>query len=290
MISNSPKRHHYIPQFLLKNFLDDRGRFWVFDKIEGNLHQGTPTNTFVQKNLYRTLNFDHGNYSFKAEEELSRIESDAAPAVRRIIEKARCNLCPQLIPEDRNSWKRFMLAIARRTPESRERIVSYKSFKDIFYEAAKKVAEKENYMDLPDKGSIFQDSRISKLKDIIKSNVDARFAAGDHPRTRDETERFCRETGLCIVVICVPKRSFIIGSHGLTIVQPSYENDPAQGCWLPISHDVAVKPTSFPEREFLLRIDRDRESIIERINRASVAQSRIIAGRSKALICSLMQG
>ena len=56
MISNSPKRHHYIPQFLLKNFLDDSGRFWVFDREEGKPHQGTPTNTFVRRNLYRTMN------------------------------------------------------------------------------------------------------------------------------------------------------------------------------------------------------------------------------------------
>ena len=236
------------------------------------------------------LNFNHGNYSYAAEEELSRIESGVAPVIRRIIEKARCNLCPQLIPEDCNSWKRFMLAIACRTPESRERIVSHKSFEDAFYEAAKKVAEKENYMGLPDKVSIFQDSRISKLKDIIKSNVDTTFAAGDHPRTRDETERFCRETGLLIAIICMPKRSFVIGSHGLAIVQPNHKDNQTQGSWLPIAHDVAVAPTAFPYRAFLLPLDRDRESIIERINRASVAQSRIIAGRSKALICSLMQG
>ena len=289
MISNHPKRHHYIPQMLLKNFLDDRGRFWVFDKIEGKLHQCTPRNTFVQKNLYRTLNFDHENYSYEAEEELSRIESRAAPVIRRIIECARNNEYPQLIPEDRKSWKRFMLAMARRTPESQER-VSYKSFDDIFYEAAKKVAEKENYMALPDKGSIFQDSRISKLKDVIKSNVDARFAAGDHPRTRDETERFCRETGLLIAVICEPRRSFVIGSHGVAIAQPDHKDDQTQGSWLPISHDVAVAPTAFPDRESLLRLNHDRDSIIKRINRASAAQSRIIAGRSKALICSLMQG
>ena len=289
MISNRPKRHHYIPQMLLKNFLDDNGRFWVFDKIEGKLHQCTPRNTFVQKNLYRTSNLDHENYSYEAEEELSRIESRAAHAVRRIIEQVRCKQPPQLNSRDGNNWKRFMLAIARRTPESRARIVSHKSFEDTFYEAAKKVAEKENYMGLPDKVSIFQDSRISKFKDIIKSNVDATFAAGDHPRTRDETERFCRETGLYVAVICMPKRSFVIGSHGLSIVQPDHKDNLTPGSWLPIAHDVAVAPTAFPHREFLLRIDHDRDSIIERINRASAAQSRIIAGRSKALICSLMQ-
>ena len=224
------------------------------------------------------------------EKTLSQIESDAAPAIRRIIEQARRNQRPQLSPEDSNHWKRFMLAIPRRTPESRDRVKPDKSIDDIFYEAAKKVAKKENYMDLPDKGSLLSDSRISKLRDTIESNVDAKFATGEHPHTREDVDRFCRETGLSVVVIGMPNRSFVIGSHGLAIVQSSYKNDPAQGSWLPIAHDVAITPTSIPDKEYFYRLGRDSDLIIKRINRASATQSRKIAGRSKYLISSLMRG
>ena len=101
MNSNDPKRHHYIPKMLLNNFLDDKDRIWIYDKNGGKLYQGTPINTFVQRNLYRTLSFDHENYSYEAEEELSRIESHAAPVIRRIIKCARNNEYPKLSPEDR---------------------------------------------------------------------------------------------------------------------------------------------------------------------------------------------
>ena len=158
------------------------------------------------------------------------------------------------------------------------------------YEATKKVAKKESYMGLPDKNSLLSDPHISKFRDTIESNVGAKFAAGDHPHEREEVERFCRETGLCVVVIGMRNRSFVIGSHGLAIVQSRYKNDPAMGSWLPIAHDVAVAYTPFPDKEFLRRLDRDSDLIIKRINRASATQSRKIAGRSKDLICSLMRG
>ncbi len=300
MRSNLSRRHHYIPKMLLKNFCDN-GSLWVGDKTNKQIYRCTPENVFVKKDLYIQSSIDvsksHNEkewlrditMSDEYEKTLSQIESDAAPAIQRIIEQVRCNQCPQLSPEDRNHWKQFMLAIARRTPESRARVMP-ESFDSIFYEATKKVAEKDSYMGLPDKDSFYSDPRISKLKDIIKSNNDAMFAAGDHPRGQEEVERFCREAGLGVAVICMPKRSFVIGSHGLTIVQSSYKNDPAQGSWLPIAHDVAITPSSFPDKEYLYRLDRDRDRIIKRINRASAAQSRIIAGRSKALISSLMRG
>lgn len=300
MRSNLSRRHHYIPKMLLKNFCDD-GTLWVGDRTNKKIYQCTPENVFIKKDLYMRSSIDvPESYDEKEwlsdiivsdeyEKTLSQIESDAAPAIRRIIKQVRCNQCPQLSPEDRNHWKQFMLAIARRTPESRARVMP-ESFDDIFYEATKKVAEKDSYMGLPDKDSFYSDPRISKLKDIIKSNNDAMFAAGDHPHGQEEVERFCREAGLGVAVICMPKRSFVIGSHGLTIVQSSYKNDPAQGSWLPIAHDVAITPSSFPDKEYLYRLDRDRDRIIKRINRASAAQSRIIAGRSKALISSLMRG
>lgn len=295
---NLSRRHHYIPKMLLKNFCDN-GSLWVGDRTNEQIYRCTPENVFVIKDLYMRSSIDVSkSYNEKEslrditmsdeyEKTLSQVESDAAPAIQRIIEQARCNQCPQLIPEDRNHWKRFMLAIARRTPESRARVMP-ESFDDIFYEAAKKVAEKDSYMGLPNKDSFYSDPHISKLKDIIKSNNDAMFAAGDHPFGREEVERFCRERGLYAVVIGMPNRSFVIGSHGLAIVQSSYKNDPAQGSWLPIAHDVAITPTSIPDKEYFYRLDRNSDLIIKRINRASAAQSRIIAGRSKALIRSLM--
>ena len=160
-------------------------------------------------------------------------------------------------------------------------------FDEIFYDAATATAEKESYSGLPERAAFYHDPRIAKLKDMVGANVTARFAAGSHPRERKMEEQFCRETGLGIAVICSPKRGFVIGSHGLAIVQHSQGNARVQGSWLPIAHDVAVGTTSFPDREFLLSLDRSRDGIIKSINGASAAQSQIIAGRSEALVRAL---
>lgn len=303
MGSSLSRRHHYIPQMLLRNFCDDDDLLWVGDRTRGRLFQCGPEGVFVKRNLNMKYSFDsvqsgHGNNEFLSsidmsdeyERTLSQIENRAAPVVRKIIQQARCNRCPQLTPEEGDNWKGFVLAMARRTPESQKRVASDRSFDDIFYEVVMATAKKDNYMGLPDRASIFEDLRIAKFKDHVKSNADARFAAGDHCSDRKETERFSRETGLCIAVIRAPKRGFVIGSHGLAIVQDSHQNEPGQGAWLPIAHDVAVSSTPFPDRETLVFLDRESDRIIKRINKASVAQSQIVAGRSEALVRSLLQG
>ena len=70
-------------------------------------------------------------------------------------------------------------------------------------------------------------------------------------REKHEEEIFRRESGLCVAIICnpSPKNSFLIGSHGLAIVQSRHPDDAVTRSWLPIAHDVAVLATSFPDRE-----------------------------------------
>ena len=77
----------------------------------------------------------------------------------------------------------------------------------------------------------------------------------------------------------------MIGSHGLTIMQGGVS---LGGNWLPIAHDVAIQITAFPDRGFRLCLDRKNEAIIKAINRETAAQSDMIAGRSEALVRSLM--
>ena len=89
---------------------------------------------------------DHGDFlnsiekSYEYEERLSEIESKAAPAVQQIVEQVRQGKCPQLSIELRDAWKRFLIAIARRTPESQDRVVGLTGHVDAFYEASKHVA------------------------------------------------------------------------------------------------------------------------------------------------------
>ena len=300
MGSPRSRRHHSNPQMLLKNFCDDEGLLWMGERTGGKIFSSRPKNAFVINDLNTSYEFPRvprsGNKeeffgsiekSDKYEQTLSQIESEAAPVVQRVIEQVRHKRFPQLSGEANKKLKRFILTAARRTPESQKRIAAGKSFDEVLWNILKVEAEKGILPKLPDRAVFDRNPDIVELKDMVRSNVNAVYAAGDHPRERHREEQFCRETGLCVAVVCMPKRGFVIGSHGLAIVQ--HPNDPAQGSWLPIAHDVAVKPTYSPDREYLLPLDRSNDWIIKSINNASIAQSQSIAGRSKDLVRALIK-
>ena len=132
----------------------------------------------------------------------------------------------------------------------------------------------------------YEENHLLELKQTYKSNLVGNFAAGTHHFLERETERFCHETGWLVAVIAMSNRNFVIGSHGITVVK---ENG-RPGSWLPIAHDMAIKVTPYPDKGFFLPLDRNRGPIIRAINQSTVSGSRFIAGRSKALIETLMRG
>ena len=138
---------------------------------------------------------------------------------------------------------------------------------------------------MPDKDTLYQNLQIVRHTQNVRRNADARFAAGDDSRLIQDEEEFCRETGLWIGVIDIPKRSFVIGSHGTTIFKM---RDDKQSC-LPIAHDVIVLASPNPDLETLATLGRDQDSLIRKINMATASQSRWIAGCSKQLLLSLVR-
>lgn len=301
MGSSRSQRHHSNPKMLLKNFCDDDGLLWMGERTGGEIKHIAPSNAFVINDLNTSYLFPRGlrneekflgaiKKSDQYERLLSQIESEAAPVVQRVIEQARHKRCPQLSGEDDKKLKRFILAMARRTPESQKRIAADKDADEVVWNILKKMEAKKG--NLPDRDVFERNPFVAEVKEMVIANASAMYAAGDHPRERDREEQFCCKTGLYIVVICMPKRGFVIGSHGLAIVQSTYGNDPAEGCWLPIAHDVAVRPTLFPDNRVggkLLPLDHSNDHIIKNINNASTAQSQRIAGRSKALVYALIK-
>jgi len=288
MTDHEPRRHHYIPQVLLRNFLDNRGYLWVGNKHQKEIYKTSPKNVFVKKDLYVLYDLAQSTKTYCHEKSFSKMESEAAPVIKRIIEQVRNRKCPQLSPGECRVWKKFFIAIARRTPESQKR-VSAVGDRDVFYDVLKSRADELNF-DLCNRDTLYKDPRILGIKKKIESNVNVKFAIGSSDNNRNQMQRFSRETGISIVVILNPRRSFVIGSHGLSIVKSKYQNDPVQGGWLPIASDVAVRATTFPDREFLnlLKNNRTSDQFIKRINKASYSHSNLIAGRSKNLINSLM--
>ena len=287
MGANRPRRNHYIPKMLLKNFCDDGGLLWIADQERGKCYQTNPTNAFVKNNLYTKRDYSQATESYEYEDTLSKIESNAEPAISSLIEQARSGRYPRLDPDLDDHFKKFVIALVRRTPESQERISSESDmdYEEVFDSVAAYFLRQGGYL-VPQKEWFERNPDVLKLKQIAKSNHNAKFAAGEHHRLRQETERFSREVGLGIALIRLPKRSFVIGSHGLTTIE---RGSARKVSWLPIAHDVAICFTAFPDKGSIRYLNSTQESFIKSINRATAAQSRIIAGRSETLVRSLMR-
>ncbi len=289
MGANRPKRQHYVPRLLIKNFLNRDGRVWVGDTETGRVFCTGPVNAFVDSEQYTKYGFgpdaDETNYGY--EEDISSVESEVEPVVAEIVGSARCRRPPRLSERQACTFKRFVLLQARRTRESRKRVSSQRDPDDVFYEVAASVLTRGG-CDPPPQDVLLAEPGMRKFARRIAHNVDARFSAGDHPDLAKAEARFCRETGLCVAVIEVQRRSFILGSHGLTIRETTVGGECRGGSLLPVAYDVIVQVTPFAGQVTLVCLRDGSDSLIRDINRTTASQSKWIAGKSERLIRSLV--
>ena len=52
-MKKEPVRHHYVPQFILRNFCDEKGFLNYYDKKTNEMTVREPRDIFMEKNLYR---------------------------------------------------------------------------------------------------------------------------------------------------------------------------------------------------------------------------------------------
>ena len=283
--SNLSRRNHYIAEFIVRNFADTSGRLHVFDKERGKLYQPKPKKAFVEKR--RNVRYSDGGEQndFEVEEELSKIESAAAPAIRRIIESARKGDFPKLSPKHRNAWKPFFFTSLLRSPEHGPLILNELGSERALDEAFDRILQQQG-LPTPDKGVYDLDPQWANVKEMSRHNNIATFAAGMPPQVKSELERYAHQVGLLVGVIQDSSTEFILGSCAAVVIASQGKSDSMSGTWFPISYDVAIGLSPFPDREFLLPLG---PAEVQRINNASYEQSEIIAARSKSQLRPFMQ-
>lgn len=81
ILKNEPIRHHYVPQFILRNFSNEKGFVNYFDKTTNMVTSRETRNVFMERNLYR----DEINYienPTQIETDLSRFEREISQILR----------------------------------------------------------------------------------------------------------------------------------------------------------------------------------------------------------------
>ncbi len=252
------KRHHYVPRFVLREFRNARGHLHLLDRTREQLYHGTPNNVFFEKHLYRTFNPATDAHSDDVEKRLSVIESNAAPVVQKIIRSARSGMHPNLSAAERYAWAHFYHAQSRRT---RENLASCLKGDDALGARAEALGISLHEID----------------REIIRSALPM-FASGMSPGLG--VEEYCHNVGLMTATARRPRNGLVIGSAGMPL--GSSEPDRFFRGWLPLTPDVAVRATVWPNKEIMVLIPRHASVLVNKINLTSARHSRVIAARRES--------
>lgn len=130
------KKHHYIPRFYLNGFVDEAGKFFIYDKITDKIWQSTPANSFAE-NRRNTGTIEHQVtkevfFSDLPEEMITHFDTRAA-TVFNIIRNSQPE--DSVLNEERIYILRmFILSLFWRTPINdslRKKIIQDQSFEEL---------------------------------------------------------------------------------------------------------------------------------------------------------------
>ncbi len=137
MPQSVPHNHHFIPQFLLRNFLDDKGKIWIYDTNAETIEAKGTKGAASVEDLY-AWNQTDGTTDFQTVEDyFSRlVENDAAKVIRKLLERAF------LSTEEVHHFFRFVAAQLCRTPAFFSRITE--SMAPIMQEMCERMAKHDS--------------------------------------------------------------------------------------------------------------------------------------------------
>ena len=283
---NEPKNQHYNAIMSQERFTDKEGRLYFYSKRipEKGILQSIPKKLFRVKHLY-TQDLDSGEKDFSVEEEFSRLEGKANEVIEKIVGKARSGKVPYLTVQEKETFNKFFYFQWKRVPDFlNERLPDHEIDKVILDGIERHEAAGEELS--PELQNIKNDTRtMSRTRHNLRA-----MAIGE---SSEESLRRLAEMGLIITAIYDPNDSFIIGSRPileLRAPEQSPDSDPSD-MLLPLAYDVAVQPYYFSHlSKEQVELTTANSGFIWEVNKAIMEQSTVIAGRSYALIASLVDG
>lgn len=273
---NPPKRHHYVPQMILRHFAAEDSRLWFWRREfdAGDVRRAPPQNLFVENDLYAFLH-PGGAKDVGLELFFAHLEGAGAKFIDKLAEIVRRDEVPELDAGAWDFWGRFFYFFLKRTPGAIAFFADRMNLDAMIEEAVKKVRA----------------IRIEEGRDPDEPGLEAALrqnaivtAQGAEP-SADVLAAFA-ELGLVIYRIVDPAKSFIVSDvPGATARFRTHDAGWSRPTlFLPLTADIAVGQLHGGRKVEVVIVDRDQA---RRMNDASTARSTFIAGRSEALIKSL---
>lgn len=278
---NSSKRHHFIPQFILRNFADQEGKLYCYDKERGRFFSTSPANVFSRKHLY--TKDEDGKKLTHVENDLSQIEGKFSEKISQIIEAARSERYLELKPADEDLLRRFIDIQLGRHPYNQE--ILEKGLRDpkrlephIERQLNRSLSEEERKI-------LYNAQENDFAQTIFLDQVNV---SDDDPSSRMLVLRE-RRIGICKVAQNAGE--FVIGDKQVVII-PSKTGDknfrnPDVRILYPISYDVGIVWGLMDWNPKFCTCD-DPQWIKDRNKETVRSTDRIVAGRSEHQIKLLL--
>jgi len=129
---SNPKRQHYIPEFHIKRFCDDDGRFWYFDKRRA--HKGvrprSPSSVFFKRNHNTLVDFD-GSKDYSVEKHLAKFETRVRDISEKLLNSDMRVTPISLSNEDQEFIRRYAEMQLRRSPDFRDKPINLSDRKNL---------------------------------------------------------------------------------------------------------------------------------------------------------------
>lgn len=271
----APKRHHFIPQMMLRHFADDDGQLWFWrrDFERGDVRKTTSQNLFVEKDLY-TRFLPDGTKDVTLELFFAGMEAHGARFIAQIADAIQNKEHPKLDAGAWEFWDLFFYYHMKRAPGVIDAIAAHMGFNDRIRVAADEIREIRAA-----RGELEAESG---LEDWVAKNAKVLAQAAE---PGPELDAQLKRMGLAIYRIVPPDKSFVVGDvPGATAKFQVRRGWSRPTMFFPLTSKIAVGQLAKPRQCEVVDVDRDQ---VRRMNVAATACSTTIAGPSKALIASL---
>lgn len=273
-----PKRHHFVPQFIIRNFARPDGRVWYLERSrpDRRAELRSPSGVFWQRHLYSYR--DGANLRDPAvERAYGQAESEWAPLIDRAVRDLRAGRAPWFAGQERRSLEGFFYHQFLRVPHQLNRL---------------KCKEIERLDDALLDGSVSQESvegvRL-KLLDVLDNALIDTLAKGS-----DKIAEVFARKDLFFAVLADSKKSFVLGDVPIGRFHQRLARVPEAPLplWdasvemsMPIAPDIAI---GFCGNGAGYKVFGVRDnSEVRAMNVATVRRSNAVCARSELLVSSL---
>lgn len=262
------KKHHFVPQLILREFADANLKFFSFLKSERRIFSEGVPDAYQHSNFYTWYNQDQSRATH-VEKHFSAIETAFAPLHQRLLELAKRESRIDIHSNDVSVIQEFVFHQMRRVPD-----LLNKAFNKTPEASEKAKEELEEYYPELNFDALFQ--RPHMLQNIKVLGLETR------------TGELLDIISQLKVNLAIPERiqkTFVIGSNPVVSGGLLDAKDPRsiRALWLPISPRVAI----FLDRESDSQIVRLTDSEMRNFNLTLLSKSSKISSSHRSLLESL---